>query len=251
MEIDTTKPHVGRIYDYVLGGHHNHPIDREAAEGIVKIVPTYPKLAKLNRWFLQLVGSRWAEEGVERVLDLGSGLPTQGHLNDDLSDARILFSDFDSLSVVYGQQILADNPNMRYVHADVRMPAPLLEEAAKFFGAERKIDVSCIGLLYFLADEDARSLVQQLHAFCAPGSALAVTFGATKDGDAVNQAEGFSKLAGIKIIPRTPDEMRALLSPWQVEEIKPICEWLDIEDMISPEEYAVTPVQMWALLARY
>ncbi len=26
MEIDTTKPHVGRVYDYVLGGHHNYEV---------------------------------------------------------------------------------------------------------------------------------------------------------------------------------------------------------------------------------
>lgn len=42
MKIDTTQPHVGRIYDYVLGGHHNHEVDRQATERMVRIVPSYP-----------------------------------------------------------------------------------------------------------------------------------------------------------------------------------------------------------------
>ncbi|WP_437624773.1 SAM-dependent methyltransferase [Sorangium sp. So ce1151] len=99
MEIDTSKPHSGRVYDYVLGGHHNYEVDRHTATEMMKIVPTYPKWAKLNRWFIQLVGQRWVDTGITSVLDLASGLPTQGHLNDCLPEARILFSDIDPVSV--------------------------------------------------------------------------------------------------------------------------------------------------------
>jgi len=31
-EIDTTAPHVARVYDYLLGGKANFKVDREAAE---------------------------------------------------------------------------------------------------------------------------------------------------------------------------------------------------------------------------
>src|SRR5689334_34414 len=93
MNIDITRPQVGRIYDCVLGGTHNHEADRRAVEEIVKLVPTYPRWAWLNRTFLAEVGRRWAAEGRERVLDLGSGLPTQRHFNELLPGAKILFTD--------------------------------------------------------------------------------------------------------------------------------------------------------------
>jgi hypothetical protein len=113
MAIDTSKPHVGRIYDYMLGGHHHYEADRQAAAAILKVFPTYPKWAKLNRWFLQCVASQWQEQGFKQVLDLAAGLPTEGHFNEILPDARILFTDNDPVSVGYGNEALKDNPNIR------------------------------------------------------------------------------------------------------------------------------------------
>ncbi|MEO5726694.1 MAG: SAM-dependent methyltransferase, partial [Byssovorax sp.] len=37
MKIDTTIPHPGRIYDFVLGGHHNFEADRLAAKKITDV----------------------------------------------------------------------------------------------------------------------------------------------------------------------------------------------------------------------
>ncbi len=44
----------------------------------MKLVPTYPKYAKLNRWFIQLVGQQWSEAGITSVLDLASGVTDAG-----------------------------------------------------------------------------------------------------------------------------------------------------------------------------
>ena len=63
MAIDTTRPSIGRIYDFMLGGHHNYEVDREASAGLLKVFPTYPKWARINRWFLQYVAAQWAEQG--------------------------------------------------------------------------------------------------------------------------------------------------------------------------------------------
>src|SRR5689334_6575134 len=95
MILDPSKPSIGRMYDYVLGGHHNFEADRMAAEQVLKLLPLYRKVARLNRWFLSLVATRWSEAGVAQVLDLASGLPTQGHYNEYLPEAQILFSDYD------------------------------------------------------------------------------------------------------------------------------------------------------------
>ena len=38
--IDTSKPNIARVYDYMLGGKDNFAIDRQVAEMTLKIVPT-------------------------------------------------------------------------------------------------------------------------------------------------------------------------------------------------------------------
>ncbi|WP_437683556.1 SAM-dependent methyltransferase [Sorangium sp. So ce131] len=251
MEIDTTKPHIGRVYDYVLGGHHNYEVDRQAATAMMKILPTYPKWAKLNRWFIQLVGQLWSDGGITNVLDLASGLPTQGHLNDYLPEARILFSDIDPVSVTYGQQILADKPNMRYIQADVREPSPLLATGAEFFGAERRLAVGCIGIMYMMDDENARGLMRKLHAFCAPGSVLAVSFAVARAASGGGLVNAAASLAGMKVYPRRPEEMAELIGPWKVHECRRLVEWLDLEDFVTPDEYDANPIEMHGLIAHH
>ncbi|KYF65660.1 hypothetical protein BE11_49370 [Sorangium cellulosum] len=251
MEIDTSKPHIGRVYDYVLGGHHNYDVDRRAATEILKVLPTYPKWAKLNRWFIQLVGQQWSEAGFTNVLDLASGLPTQGHLNDYLPEARILFSDIDPVSVIYGEKLLVDRPNMRYVQADLREPAPLLAAAAKFFGAERRIAVGCIGIAYMMSDEHARDLLQRMHAFCARGSVLALSFVVPRDASAAQRLNGAASFAGVKVYPHTPDEMAALMSPWKVQVCRPLVEWLDLDNFLTEEEREASPFDMLGLIAHH
>ncbi|NOK92089.1 MAG: hypothetical protein GFH26_640225n1, partial [Chloroflexi bacterium AL-N15] len=105
MSGDTTKPNISRIYDYMLGGHNNFEPDRHAAEEVLKVFPAYPRWAKLNRWFLQLVAEQWAVQGQQRILDLGSGIPTQGHLHTILPDAKILYTDNDPIAVAYAREL--------------------------------------------------------------------------------------------------------------------------------------------------
>lgn len=240
MDIDKTRPQIGRIYDYVLGGHHNYEVDRAAAAQMLEVFPAYPRWARINRWFLQYVAEKWAEEGRKRVLDIASGLPTQGHFNDFLNEARVLFSDVDPLSVAYGEQLLKDRPNMRYVLADARSADPLLTQASEFFSGEHEVAIGAIGIAYFLEDDDLHRLLQALHDWSAPGSVLAVSFIAPVEGastamiDAIN-ATG-SRVAGIRIHPRTPAHFAEVAAPWRVTRVGPVHEWLEVPDMFSAAE---------------
>lgn len=216
MEIDATRPHIGRIYDHMLGGTYNHEADRKAADAILALCPPYPRWARLNRSFLGHVGRRWAEEGHTHVLDLGSGLPTQGHFNEHLPGKKILFSDNDPLSVTQGQHLLAYSSEMAYAHVDVRDPDALLAHAESYFGADRRLAVGCIGIVYFLSDDQLRTLMQRLHAFCAPGSVLALSFHEVPDVPELRAALlASAKLARIDFHVRTPEQIAALLGPWR------------------------------------
>jgi SAM-dependent methyltransferase len=217
MSVDTTRPQIGRIYDYVLGGTHNYEADRRAAEGMIQLMPAYPRWAFQNRAFLADVGRRWAAEGRARVLDLGSGLPTQGHLDELLPHAKILFSDVEPLTVAQGRELLAHKPDKAYHEIDLRRPEALIEQAAAFFGQGQVLAVGCIGVLYFLTDDELRRLMAALHAFCAPGSVMALSFPTVPDSDEVKATiAAAAQHARINFHSRTPEQVAALIAPWRM-----------------------------------
>ena len=146
MNIDSTKPSIGRIYDYVLGGHHNFEVDRVAAQNILKMFPSYPRWARLNRWFLQAIAERWDAQGYTQILDLGSGMPTQGHFHMLLPNARVLYTDNDPMTVAYASQVLGDNPLVAFVQVDINDPVQLLDAANKHFGDDHKVAIGAIGI---------------------------------------------------------------------------------------------------------
>jgi hypothetical protein len=221
MSVDITRPHIGRIYDYVLGGTYNHEADRRAAAAMIELMPAYPRWARQNRSFLNQVGRRWAAEGRTRILDLGSGLPTQGHFNTCLPDARILFSDSDPLTVAQGRQILAYTSDMAYAEADVRDPDALLAQADAFFEGERSLAVGVIGVAYFLSDEHLHALMERLHAFCAPGTPLALSFPCMENQGPLPEEvlavfRRGSEVARIEFVHRTPAEVAEVMKPWRM-----------------------------------
>jgi hypothetical protein len=240
MAIDTSKPHLGRIYDFILGGHHNYEVDRQAAAKIVEVAPTYPKWARANRWFLQFVASEWKQAGRERVLDLATGLPTKGHFNDIMPEAQILFTDNDPLSVAYGRDMLADRPKMRYRLADISHPETLITEAEDFFHDDRVIAISCIGIAYLVPDDVLAAVLQALHAWSAPGSVLVLTSGTWVEGGDREQVmaalEAFRRHGNSPMTMRTREELTQLASPWRPTVIRTLPEWLGVPDMFSQEE---------------
>lgn len=255
--LDSTRPHIGRIYDFILGGHHNFEVDRKAAAELLKIVPIYPELARLNRWFLQLIGMRWAEAGVRNLLDLGSGLPTQGHFNEQLPEARIIFSDKDELSVSYGQKILQDNPNQRYMQVDLLQPEALFKAAEEVFGKGAKMAIGFIGISYLLPDSVIKQVAQFTHELSAPGSELAVTAvmapKSTQGDEAAtrNFAAEIERMIRIPVFLRTPAELEKLLHPWHVIEQHGLEEWLDMKGFATPKPEAAhtLKVEMYGMVA--
>jgi hypothetical protein len=255
MTIDITRPHIGRIYDYVLGGTQNYEADRVAANAMIDLMPAYPRWARINRAFLSYVGRRWSAEGLSRVLDLGSGLPTQGHFNEHLPAAKILFSDFDPLTVAQAQQLLAYTPDMAYASIDLRDPAALIEQASAYFGDERLLGVGCIGVAYFLSDDALRSLMKRLHAFCARGSVMALSFlnlPAGADSAAVKQVVDTAiKHARIDFYMRTPEQMAELVLPWRIVSSRRIQDWLGLDEAAAPEGRPDDPMRHLELFGAF
>jgi hypothetical protein len=100
VTIDTSVPHIARIYDYWLGGKDNFAVDRKAAEGAAAAFPALPLSARSNRAFLGRAVRYLAEEaGIRQFLDLGTGIPTGGNTHEVAQaaapESRVVYVDND------------------------------------------------------------------------------------------------------------------------------------------------------------
>jgi hypothetical protein len=71
---DPSRPHIARVYDYLLGGKDNFEADRTAGDQIIASLPAVQvgvraQRAVLGRVVRYLVG----EAGVRQLIDIGSG----------------------------------------------------------------------------------------------------------------------------------------------------------------------------------
>src|SRR4030042_124610 len=120
---DASKPNAGRIYDFVLGGNHNFEVDRLAAQQVLKAIPDFPQLARMVRWFLGEAVRVLAAEGMTQFIDFASGLPTMDHIHQITpAGTKVIYSDIDPVTVAYGQEILKDNPNARFMMCNAWKP---------------------------------------------------------------------------------------------------------------------------------
>jgi hypothetical protein len=181
--IDTTKPSVSRVYDFLLGGKDNFAIDRQVAQMVLKIAPDAPEAARANRGFLKrVIRYLTAEEGVRQFLDIGSGLPTQGNVHEIAQRvdplARVVYVDHDPIVLAHGRALLATNDTTTVIKADIRDPSSILDHP----GTRRLIDFTQpVGLLLFSIlhhindDEDPVGLSAQLRDALPSGSFVAIS----------------------------------------------------------------------------
>jgi pimeloyl-ACP methyl ester carboxylesterase len=74
-EIDSSKPHSARVYDYFLGGTNNFAVDREAAAQVLRNSPSVRTAARENRAFLgRAVHYLAAEASIRQGLAPGAWL---------------------------------------------------------------------------------------------------------------------------------------------------------------------------------
>ena len=129
--VDANVPNVARVYDAFLGGKDNFDVDRRLVQSALRVTPDAPVGGRANRAFLcRVVRHLVLEAGISQLLDLGSGLPTQGNVHEVAQQinpsARTVYVDNDPVVHLHGQALLADARTTEVVSADVRRPAEIL-----------------------------------------------------------------------------------------------------------------------------
>jgi hypothetical protein len=172
-----------RIYDYILGGTHNFPADREAANALLQMAPQVPAIARANRAFLRRAVRFLADQGVRQFLDIGSGIPTAGNVHEvaqALPDARVVYVDIDPVAVAESLEILDGNPHATAIRADLRTPEVILEhpEVRRLISFDEPVGLLLVSVLHFIQDDaEAYAAVDAYVGALTPGSYLAVSHG--------------------------------------------------------------------------
>ncbi|MFD5793574.1 SAM-dependent methyltransferase [Streptomyces diastatochromogenes] len=216
QEIDTTRPHPARVYDWFLGGKDNYPVDEQLARQITAIDGGAPRAARANRAFMRRATRALAEEtGIRQFLDIGTGIPTEPNLHQIAQsaapDARVVYVDNDPIVLAHANALLRGTPEgvTEYVQADARDPRGILEQAARVLDFDRPVALSLIALLHFVADEDgAHELVGTLVDALAPGSCLVLST-MTADFEPENVHRGIAAYAagGVTLVARSQAEV--------------------------------------------
>src|SRR6266704_697101 len=247
--VDTSKPSVARIYDYLLGGVNNFPVDQAAAELMKSRAPELVDGAFANRGFHQRAAKWIAEQGVRQFIDLGSGLPTIGNTHEVVRkvhpDAHVVYVDNDPMVQLYGSHLLAGDDRAAVVLADLRDPDSVLgdEAVGRLIDFGKPAAVLMTAVLHFVSDDDdPAALVARYVAPLAAGSYLALSHMTAdhkppKAVDAIREAGRRSAGGGY---PRSRAEFQRIIGDLEVvppyDGAPPEVTWVGLWNCEDPEE---------------
>ncbi len=255
QQLDTNVPNAGRVYDYVLGGSHNFEADRGAAEYMISLIPSTRKWVRMLRQFLQEATLQLAEEGFDKFLDLGSGLPTAEHIHSLIPGAKVVYVDVDPVTVLYGTELLGGVENARYVQADARDVGVILNSPTvqEMFGDDHKVVIVLNAMLCFFTEEEAKQMVQALYDWAAPGSKLFATFECKNPALTTPNIEAFVGMfnqMGAYYEFTTPEQSLEIMKPWQVDEkgLRPLSAWLDVADQFNEADHEGVELEFYGAI---
>ncbi len=221
-EIDTSRPHSARMYDYFIGGKNHFAADRETAAEVLRKSPSVRIAARENRAFLgRAVRYLTAEAGVRQFLDIGTGLPTTNNVHEVAQAAepssRVVYVDNDPLVLAHARALLTSSPEGRtaYIHADLREPeailsSPVVREVLDF---SQPVALMLVAILHFFPDEYQPAEVIGTLLDALPSGSYVAASHLTTDHDPNTTAAGqrVMREAGIPMQKRDSDEFADLV----------------------------------------
>ncbi|WP_257460471.1 SAM-dependent methyltransferase [Archangium lipolyticum] len=254
--VNPEVPNAARIYDYTLGGSHNFPADRQAAEYMYSLVPSTRKWMRMLRACLQAAARRLSSEGFTHWVDFASGLPTGDHVHAVMPQARVLYSDINPLTIAQGRALLGDNPRVRYLECDIKKAGELLQrpDVQSFLGGERRLAIGGSGIGVFLSAEENRKFYRDLYDQVAPGSKLFTTF-ETKAPDKTTprweQFVGMFQRMGESFQLYSLDEYLEFCEPWKPDAmgVLTVREFLGLPpEHITEEDHEGVGIEFYAVV---
>lgn len=230
IKIDTTKAHPARVYDYSLGGKDNYPVDREAAEQVMALVPTIRHEVRANRQFLDRAVRYAADQGIRQFLDVGTGIPTMSPTHEVAQriqpGARVVYVDNDPIVLVHARALLVDDDRTTVLQADVRDPGTILSAARAHLDFTEPIALMFVGLWYLIPDEDdPYGLIAAYRDAMPTGSMMLLSH--VRDTTDMRSAQEVLAQATSPLVLRSDERIRALFDGWEPVDpgVTPLHEW--------------------------
>jgi SAM-dependent methyltransferase len=222
--IDLDKPNAARVYDYILGGALNYAVDRVFAEQVLTAQPNARERAQLNRQWLRRAIRFGMDQGIRQFLDIGSGMPTVGHVHEVAQAAdptsRVVYVDNEPVAVAHSEIVLEDNENAAMVYADAEFPDDVLEHdtTEMMLDLDQPVMVVMALFVHFIPDErDPARLIAAYRDALAPGSYLAMSSAThERQSDETARAVAMYQKSSNPVIPRSEDELRALVDGFEI-----------------------------------
>ncbi|WP_017616556.1 SAM-dependent methyltransferase [Nocardiopsis salina] len=215
-QIDTTRTHSARIWNYWMGGKDHYPVDREAGDQVIQHFPDIVDLARSSREFLiRAVTHLTTDAGVRQFLDIGTGMPTADNTHEVAQsiapESRVVYVDNDPLVLAHARALLVGTSEgaTDYVHADVRDPDTILEHASRTLDLDRPVALMLMGILGHVPDDEVLPIVRRLLDALPSGSYLA-SYDGTNTSEAYNRAIEIGNEQGdVPYLLRSPEAIEA------------------------------------------
>src|SRR5260370_14682183 len=182
-DIDTSRPHTARMYDFYLNGKDNYAADRDAAREVLRAAPEIRATALANRAFLgRAVRYLVRDAGIRQIIDIGTGIPAAGNVHEVAQqaapDVRVAYVDNDPIVHVHADALLTGTGITSIVLADLREPEAILShpQIRELIDFGQPVALLLIAILHFISDaEDPAGIVATFRGALAPGSYLALS----------------------------------------------------------------------------
>ncbi|HEX6358137.1 SAM-dependent methyltransferase [Actinophytocola sp.] len=225
--IDPSVPNLARVYDFLLGGGHNFPADRQFAAAVAVKAPYIADAARVNRSFLRRAVLFMIDNGVRQFLDIGSGIPTVGNVHEIAHQVdptcRVVYVDKEPIAVEHSRILLRDNARATVVQADLRDPDHLLSrpEVRELLDFSQPVGLLTLLVWHFVSDaEDPPGLMAHYRKELVSGSHVALTH-ITRDGasqDTNRAIDDTSRRTQDAIYPRDLAEITDLFNGFELLE---------------------------------
>ena len=214
--LDTSVPHIARVYDYWLGGKDNFAVDREAAEQVIAAYPGILRDVRAQRAFLaNAVRYLAGLVGIGQFLDIGTGIPTANNTHEVAQGVepgcRVVYVDSDPMVLAHARALLTGvTAPTAYIDADLRDTGQVVAQAARLLDFSQPVAVMLISVLHLIPDEDdPHAIVTRLMEAVPSGSWLALSHPArdVHPQQVTEAASRFNQLASAKATLRTRAEI--------------------------------------------
>jgi S-adenosyl methyltransferase len=175
-----SRPHMARVYDYMLGGTSNFAADRALGDQIVAAMPDVQVGVRAQRAVLGRVVSYLAgQAGIRQFLDIGSGLPTADNVHQIAQRAnpaaRVAYVDNDPLVLSQATELVAGDPATIVSAGDLRDPGRIVAspQLRAHLDFSEPVGLLLCGILHYIPDDgDPAGLVAALGQALPAGSCL-------------------------------------------------------------------------------